>query len=65
MQTGSRPIGGARPDGSRLDETIETKVGRLLTLVEPVMLVVMGFLVAMLLVSIYLPMFGAFSQVGN
>lgn len=47
------------------DEAIETKVDRLLTLVEPVMLVVMGFLVALLLVSIYLPMFGAFSQVGN
>jgi type IV pilus assembly protein PilC len=47
------------------DENIETKVERLLTLVEPVMLVGMGFLVAMILVSIYLPMFGAFSQVGN
>ena len=47
------------------DENVETKVGRLLTLVEPIMLVVMGGLVALLLVSIYLPMFGAFSQVGN
>ena len=47
------------------DEKVETRVTRLLTLVEPIMLVVMGGLVAMLLVSIYLPMFGAFSQVGN
>lgn len=45
------------------DETIETRVQRLLTLVEPIMLVVMGVLVALLLVSIYLPMFGALSQV--
>ncbi len=46
------------------DETVETRVQRLLTLVEPIMLVVMGFLVALLLISIYLPMFGALSQVG-
>lgn len=47
------------------DETVETRVQRLLTLVEPIMLVVMGALVALLLISIYLPMFGALSQVGN
>ena len=45
------------------DESIETRVQRLLTLVEPIMLVVMGALIALLLVSIYLPMFGALSQV--
>ncbi len=47
------------------DERVETRVQRLLTLVEPVMLIVMGALVALLLVSIYLPMFGALGQVGN
>ena len=47
------------------DETVETRVQRLLTLVEPIMLIVMGVLVALLLISIYLPMFGALSQVGN
>lgn len=46
-----------------LDERIETRVQRLLTLIEPILLVVMGTLVALLLVSIYLPMFGALSQV--
>lgn len=45
------------------DESVETRVQRLLTLVEPVMLIVMGALIALLLVSIYLPMFGALSQV--
>lgn len=48
-----------------LDERVETKVQRLLTLVEPVMLIVMGIIVALLLISIYLPMFGALSQVGT
>lgn len=45
------------------DEHVETRVQRLLSLVEPVMLIVMGMLIALLLVSIYLPMFGALSQV--
>ncbi len=47
------------------DESVETRVQRLLTLVEPALLIIMGALVALLLVSIYLPMFGALSQVGN
>ena len=47
------------------DERVETRVQRLLTLVEPMMLIVMGVLVALLLVSIYLPMFGALGQVGS
>ena len=47
------------------DERVETKVQRLLTLVEPIMLIVMGAVIALLLISIYLPMFGALGQVGN
>ncbi len=45
------------------DERVETKVQRLLTLVEPIMLIVMGVIVSLLLISIYLPMFGALGQV--
>ena len=45
------------------DEHVETMVERLLALVEPVMLIVMGLLIGILLVSIYMPMFGALSQV--
>ncbi len=45
------------------DERVETRVQRLLTLVEPIMLIVMGIIVALLLISIYLPMFGALGQV--
>lgn len=47
------------------DENVETRVQRLLTLVEPIMLIVMGTLIALLLISIYLPMFGALNQVGT
>lgn len=47
------------------DERVETRVQRLLTLVEPIMLIVMGVIVALLLISIYLPMFGALGQVGT
>ncbi len=47
------------------DERVETKVQRLLSLVEPIMLIIMGVVIAVLLISIYLPMFGALGQVGN
>ncbi|MEM9558316.1 MAG: type II secretion system F family protein [Acidobacteriota bacterium] len=47
------------------DERVETRVERLLSLVEPVMLVIMGGLISVLLISIYLPMFSAIGQVGN
>jgi type IV pilus assembly protein PilC len=40
-----------------LDEQVETRMGRLLSLVEPLMLVFMGLIIGLLLVSIYLPMF--------
>jgi type IV pilus assembly protein PilC len=44
------------------DEEIETKIQRLLALVEPIMLVFMGILVALLLVSMYLPLFSILGQ---
>jgi type IV pilus assembly protein PilC len=40
-----------------LDEQVETRMARLLSLVEPMMLVFMGLIIGLLLVSIYLPMF--------
>ncbi|HEV7503994.1 MAG TPA: type II secretion system F family protein [Thermoanaerobaculia bacterium] len=40
-----------------LDEQVETRMQRLLSLVEPLMLVFMGAIIAILLISIYLPMF--------
>ncbi|MEM1205779.1 MAG: type II secretion system F family protein [Acidobacteriota bacterium] len=47
------------------DEHVETRVQRLLSLVEPIMLVIMGCLISVLLISIYLPMFSALGQVGS
>lgn len=46
-----------------LDEEIETQMQRLLQLIEPILLVVVGGLVAVLLVSVYLPIFSALSRI--
>jgi type IV pilus assembly protein PilC len=40
-----------------LDEQIETRMQRILSLVEPMMLIFMGIMIALILVAIYLPMF--------
>lgn len=45
-----------------LDEQVEVRMQRLLTLVEPAMLVFMGIVVGVILVSLYLPLFSALSQ---
>jgi type IV pilus assembly protein PilC len=46
-----------------LDEEVETRMGRLLSLLEPLLLVVVGGLVATLLISVYLPIFSALSKI--
>jgi type IV pilus assembly protein PilC len=46
-----------------LDEEVETQLGRVLSLLEPVMLVLMGLIVATLLVSVYLPLFSLLGSV--
>jgi type IV pilus assembly protein PilC len=45
-----------------LDEAVETRLQRLLTLIEPLMLVFMGLIIAILLISIYVPLFGSLGQ---
>lgn len=45
-----------------LDEEVETRMQRILALIEPLMLVMMGVIIAILLVSIYLPLFGLLGQ---
>jgi type IV pilus assembly protein PilC len=45
-----------------LDEQIETRMQRILSLIEPLMLVVMGVMIAIILIAIYLPMFGMLGQ---
>jgi len=37
------------------DEEIETEVGRFLTLIEPILLVVMGLIIAVVILSLYMP----------
>ena len=39
------------------DEEIETEVARFITLVEPVILVIMGVVIAMVVVALYMPLF--------
>jgi type IV pilus assembly protein PilC len=39
------------------DEEIDTNLGRFITLVEPILLVVMGLVIAGLLLSLYMPLF--------
>lgn len=45
-----------------LDEQIETRMQRILSLIEPMMLVFMGIIIAILLIAIYLPLFGLLGQ---
>ncbi len=46
------------------DDRVETRLQRLLSLVEPILLIIMGALIGFILISVYLPLFSAFSQVG-
>jgi type IV pilus assembly protein PilC len=46
------------------DEEIDTDLGRFVTLVEPVLLVVMGIVIAGLLLALYMPLFQISSVVG-
>lgn len=47
------------------DEEIEAQLSRLMTLIEPAILVVMGGIIATLLLSVYLPLFSLLSRVGG
>jgi len=47
------------------DEEIETEVGRFITLVEPVLLVVMGIIIAIVVLALYMPLFELTSVVGS
>jgi len=39
------------------DEEIETNLGRFVTIIEPVLLIIMGLVIASLLLSLYMPLF--------
>lgn len=45
------------------DEEVETMLARILSLIEPIMLVLMGLVIAILLIAVYLPLSSALSTV--
>jgi type IV pilus assembly protein PilC len=47
------------------DEDIETEVGRFITLIEPVILVIMGVVIAAVVLALYMPLFELSSVVGG
>jgi type IV pilus assembly protein PilC len=47
------------------DEEIETEVGRFITLIEPVILIVMGAVIALVVLALYMPLFELSSVVGG
>jgi type IV pilus assembly protein PilC len=47
------------------DEEIETDLGRFVTLIEPVLLAIMGIVIAVLLLSLYLPLLNLSAVVGG
>ncbi len=47
------------------DEEIDTEVGRFVTLIEPALLVIMGIVIAVIVLSLYMPLFQLTSVIGN
>ncbi|HXH24498.1 MAG TPA: type II secretion system F family protein [Vicinamibacterales bacterium] len=47
------------------DEEIETEVGRFITLIEPVLLIVMGAVIAIVVLALYMPLFELSSVMGR
>ena len=47
------------------DEEIDTNVGRFVTIIEPLLLVVMGIVIAGLVLALYLPLFQLTSVIGG
>jgi type IV pilus assembly protein PilC len=47
------------------DEEIETEVSRFITLVEPILLVAMGVIIAVVVLALYMPLFELSSVVGT
>jgi type IV pilus assembly protein PilC len=46
------------------DEEIDTAVSRFITLVEPVLLIIMGIIIAIVVLALYMPVFELSSVVG-
>jgi type IV pilus assembly protein PilC len=46
------------------DEEVETEVGRFVTLIEPILLVIMGVVIALVVLALYMPLFELSSVIG-
>jgi type IV pilus assembly protein PilC len=46
------------------DEEVETSVGRFVTLIEPMLLVVMGLVIVVVVLALYMPLFQLSAVVG-
>jgi type IV pilus assembly protein PilC len=47
------------------DEEIETEVGRFITIIEPLLLIVMGIIIAAVVLALYMPLFELSSVAGG
>ena len=47
------------------DEEIETEVGRFVTIIEPALLIIMGIVIAVIVLSLYLPLFNITSVISR
>jgi type IV pilus assembly protein PilC len=47
------------------EEEIETEVARFITLIEPLLLIIMGLVIAMVVLALYMPLFGLSSVMGS
>jgi type IV pilus assembly protein PilC len=47
------------------DEEIDTEVARFITIIEPVLLVIMGLVIALVVIALYLPLFELSSVVSG
>jgi type IV pilus assembly protein PilC len=47
------------------DEEIDTEVGRFVTVIEPALLIIMGLVIAIIVLSLYLPLFNLTAVIGS
>jgi len=47
------------------DEEIETEVGRFITIIEPLLLIIMGIIIAAVVLALYMPLFELSSVSGG
>ena len=46
------------------EDEVDTAVGGLMKLIEPIMIVILGVIIGTIVIAMYLPMFAMFSKIG-